>query len=262
MILNLSTEMADEKVIAIIPARSGSKGLKDKNICPLAGKPLMAYTILTARESGVFDEIFVSTDSPCYADIAREYGASVPFLREYSLATDTTSSWDVVTNALLQYRDMGCKFNVAVLLQPTSPLRAVSDIQEAFKMYRAKNANAVVSVCEVDHPPLWCNTLPDDLSLTKFIKKSVKNKPRQLLEKYYRINGALYIVDVDYLMRSMDIYRNNCFAYIMPKLRSIDIDEEVDLLLAEMLLNNNTPPPPPPHKIFIFIWGYYPLYQV
>jgi CMP-N,N'-diacetyllegionaminic acid synthase len=237
MIVNLNTKMEDKKIIAIIPARSGSKGLRDKNICFLAGKPLMAYTILTAKESGVFTEIYVSTDSPHYADIAREYGASVPFLREHSLATDTASSWDVVKNTLLQYQNIGHRFNIVALLQPTSPLRIVDDIRGAFEVYHEKSANAVVSVCEVDHSPLWCNTLPGDLSLSKFIKKSIKNRPRQLLAKYYRINGALYIVNVDYLMRSMDIYRKNCFAYIMPKLRSIDIDDKYDLLLAEMLLN-------------------------
>jgi CMP-N,N'-diacetyllegionaminic acid synthase len=237
--LNLSTKIDTQKIIAIIPARSGSKGIKDKNIRLLDNKPLMAYTILAAKESGIFDEIFVSTDSSYYADIAKEYGASIPFLRGPALATDTVSSWDVVKNALLQYENIGYKFNIMALLQPTSPLRIVSDITEAFKMYQSKNANAVVSVCEVDHSPLWCNTLPKDLSLENFINKNNENKPRQLLEKYYRINGALYIVNVDYLRWSADIYRDNCFAYIMPKMRSIDIDDEYDFLLAGILLNSN-----------------------
>jgi CMP-N,N'-diacetyllegionaminic acid synthase len=242
--LNLNTEMGDQKIIAVIPARSGSKGIKDKNIRHLAGKPLMAHTILAAENSGVFDEIFVSTDSSHYADIAKECGASVPFLREYSLATDTASSWDVALNALAQYRNTGYNFDVVVLLQPTSPLRIADDIKDAIKLYRTKNANAVVSVCEADHSPLWCNTLPDDLSLTKFIRESIKSKPRQLLKKYYRINGALYIVDANYLIRSTNIYRARCFAYIMPKMRSIDIDDEYDFLFAEMLMDYNVPPPP------------------
>jgi CMP-N,N'-diacetyllegionaminic acid synthase len=231
--------MSNQKIIAIIPARSGSKGLKDKNIKPLAGKPLLAYTILAAKESGAFDEIFVSTDSLHYANIAKEYGASVPFLREHCLATDAASSWDVVKKALLQYRDMGNKFNVTVLLQPTSPLRTADDIRYSITMYHEKNANSIVSVCEVDHSPLWCNTLPKDLSLKKFIKNNIKNKSRQFLEKYYRINGALYVVDVGYLMRSANIYRDRCFAYIMPKVRSVDIDDEYDFLMAELLMNNN-----------------------
>jgi CMP-N,N'-diacetyllegionaminic acid synthase len=227
----------DKKVIAIIPARSGSKGIKDKNIRPLAGKPLIAYTILAAKESGIFDEVFVSTDSSAYADISKDYGASVPFLREQFLAGDTVSSWDVAKYSLLQYKNIGYKFDVAVLLQPTSPLRIVSDIKESIEVYQKKDANAIVSVCEVDHSPLWSNTLPEDFSLNKFIKKSIENKTRQLLKKYYRINGALYIVSVNYLMRSTNIYRDRCFAYVMPKMRSVDIDDEYDFLLAEMLLN-------------------------
>jgi CMP-N,N'-diacetyllegionaminic acid synthase len=236
--------MKERKIIAIIPARSGSKGIKDKNIRLLAGKPLMAHTILTARESGVFDEVFVSTDSLVYADVAKAYSASVPFLRKRSLATDTASSWDVVKDTLFQYKGIGYKFDIAVLLQPTSPLRVVSDIRGSLKMYQNKNANAIVSVCEVDHSPLWCNTLPKELSLAKFIKKNIKNRPRQLVEKYYRINGALYIVNVNYLIRSTNIYRDDCFAYIMPKLRSVDIDDEYDFLLAEILMSYNMAYPP------------------
>jgi CMP-N,N'-diacetyllegionaminic acid synthase len=229
--------MINQKIISIIPARSGSKGLKDKNIRPFSGKPLLAHTISAAKESGVFDEIFVSTDSPYYAGIAKEYGASVPFLREYSLATDTASSWDVVKNALIQYQNAGFYFDVVILLQPTSPLRTFGDIQNALKLYCEKNANAVVSVCETNHSPLWTNTLPEDHSLAHFIREDAKNKPRQLLEKYYQINGALYIVNVDYLMKGNDIYGDNCFAYIMPKESSIDIDDELDFLIGELLMN-------------------------
>jgi CMP-N,N'-diacetyllegionaminic acid synthase len=225
----------NQKLIAVIPARSGSKGLKDKNIRPLAGKPLMAYTIIAAQESGIFDEIFVSTDSPQYAEIAKKYGAQVPFLRDASLATDTASSWDVVRNGLEQYKNIGFEFTTAVLLQPTSPLRVAKDIKDAFSVYQEKQANAVVSVCEVDHSPLWSNTLPLDHSLVNFIHKDSKGKPRQLLEKYYRINGAIYIVNVPYLMDNTDIYKDKCFAYIMPKSRSSDIDDETDFLLAEIL---------------------------
>ncbi|GHV32177.1 hypothetical protein AGMMS4952_22100 [Spirochaetia bacterium] len=229
----------NQKIIAIIPARSGSKGLKDKNILPLTGKPLMAYTITAAKASGIFDEIFVSTDSPHYAEIAKEYGAHVPFLRDISLATDTASSWDVVKKTIEEYKNIGCEFNIAVLLQPTSPLRVAKDITDAFNLYKAKKANAIVSLCEVDHSPLWSNTLPEDHSLVNFIRQDIKSMPRQLLEKYYRINGALYIVNVHYLMCNADIYQNNCFAYIMPKERSVDIDDEMDFLLAEIML----PPP-------------------
>jgi CMP-N,N'-diacetyllegionaminic acid synthase len=229
----------NQKLIAVIPARSGSKGLKDKNILPLSGKPLMAYSILAAQKAGIFDEIFVSSDSPEYAGIAKEYGASVPFLRDASLATDTASSWDVVKNALLRYKAMNNNFDTVILLQPTSPLRTENDIKEALFFFKEKKANAVISVCEVDHSPLWCNVLPEDLSLVNFIRQNIIDMPRQLLDKYYRINGALYILNVNYLFATDNIYKEKCFAHVMPKLRSIDIDDNIDLLFAETIINNN-----------------------
>jgi CMP-N,N'-diacetyllegionaminic acid synthase len=226
------------KLIAIIPARSGSKGLKDKNIRLLAGKPLIVYSILAAQKSNIFDEIFVSTDSLEYANIAKEYGASVPFLRNASLATDTASSWDVLKNALIQYQELGYYFETVFLLQPTSPLRTEEDIKESFKLFKEKRANAVISVCETDHSPLWCNILPEDHSLINFIHNSVIDMPRQLLKKYYRINGALYLLNVNYLFNNDNIYKERCFAYVMPKLRSVDIDDQIDLLFAETVINN------------------------
>jgi len=116
------------KNIAIIPARSGSKGLKDKNIKPLLDIPLLAYSIRAAKDSALFDEIMVSTDSDDYAQIAKDYGASVPFLRSAKTSSDTAGSWDVVTEVLSQYQTSGRYFDTICLLQPTSPLRIASDI--------------------------------------------------------------------------------------------------------------------------------------
>lgn len=223
--------------IAIIPARSGSKGLPDKNIKLLAGVPLIAYTIYAALQSNIFEEVYVSTDSQTYAEIAQKWGAKVPFLREPELSTDTASSWDVVRSALSNYRKMGMTFETVTLLQPTSPLRTSQDILESFKMYNRLNANAIVSVCEMEHSPLWSNTLPDDYSLINFFDVSNISKPRQLLPKYYRINGALYIVNVNSLFIDTSIYTDKSYAYIMDKNRSIDIDDEYDFIYAELMLN-------------------------
>lgn len=224
------------KNIAIIPARSGSKGLKNKNIKSLNGKPLLAYSIDAALDSGLFDEIYVSTDSEEYAKIALDYGAKVPFLRSIATATDTSSSWDVVREALKKYEQMGRSFSVVTLLQPTTPLKKAEDIQGAYQIYLEKNANAVVSVCEVDHSPLWCNTLPEDRSLSNFIHKEINGLPRQELKTYYRINGGIYMVKVDYFNQTDNIYASECFAYIMDKSRSIDIDDEFDFKIAEAIL--------------------------
>lgn len=145
--------------IAIIPARSGSKGLKDKNIRELAGKPLISYTIEAAIESRLFEEIMVSTDSCQYAEIAKEYGAVVPFLRSQENASDSASSWTTVKEVLDNYSKRGRMFDTFCLLQPTSPLRDSEDIRKAYEIYEEKEAFSVVSVCEAEHSPLLCGHL-------------------------------------------------------------------------------------------------------
>lgn len=222
------------KSIAIIPARSGSKGLPDKNIRVLGGKPLIAYSIEAALRSKMFDIVMVSTDSDKYAGISRQYGAEVPFLRSEITSGDSAGSWDVVREVLNEYKKLGREFDSVMLLQPTSPLRTAEDIVSAFKLKEEKKANAIVSVCEVDHSPLWSNTLPESLSMNGFVKNS--DVPRQQLPTYYRINGAVYLTDTMLLHKGDRIYDNNCFAYIMPRDRSVDIDNEMDFHMAEFYL--------------------------
>jgi CMP-N,N'-diacetyllegionaminic acid synthase len=226
--------------LAIIPARSRSKGLKDKNIKLLNGKPLLVYTIEAARESGIFDEIMVSTDSREYADIANQWGANVPFLRSNELSNDTASSWDVVKEVINKYMNLGTEFDTLALLQPTSPLRTSNDIIEGYNVMKVKEANFVVGVCEMDHSPLWANILPEDLSMENFIRPEVVKMPRQSIPTYYRINGALYIVKVDYLMRTPDIYGDRSFASVMRKENSIDIDDQLDFTIAEVLISERS----------------------
>ena len=138
--------------IAIILARSGSKGLKDKNIKLMNGKPLIAYSIEAAKNSGLFDIVHVSTDSQKYADIAAEYGADEPFLRSEEMSSDTADSWDAVLEVLKRYKELGKDFDMVTLLQPTSPIRTGEDIKNVFEIFKVKDANAVISVCESDHP--------------------------------------------------------------------------------------------------------------
>lgn len=226
--------------LAIIPARSGSKGLKDKNIKLLNGKPLLAYTIEAARESGLFDEVMVSTDSMEYADVAKKWGANIPFLRSDELSNDTASSWDVVKEVIEGYKNLGAEFDTVALLQPTSPLRTSNDIIEGYNVMKVKEANFVVGVCEMDHSPLWANTIPEDLSMENFIRPEVVKMPRQSIQTYYRINGALYIVKVDYLMRTPDIYGDRSFASVMSKENSIDIDDQMDFTIAEVLITERS----------------------
>jgi CMP-N,N'-diacetyllegionaminic acid synthase len=221
--------------IAIIPARSESKGLPHKNIKCFSGKPLISHSIQCAIESGIFDEIYVSTDSRQYADIAIEYGASVPFLRKNGLAEDTSSIWDVVIDALLMYKETGKIFDMVTLLQPTSPLRIPFDIIKAYQLYNDKSADSVISVCEVDYLPYLCNTLPTDRSMQGFLQQNLLNTQRQQYAEHFRINGALYMVKCSYFENNSNIYGEKSFAYIMPKERSVDIDDEWDFVIAQEL---------------------------
>lgn len=223
-------------MIAIIPARSGSKGLKDKNIMELAGKPLIAYSINAAKEAGIFDCIHVSTDSEKYAEIAKAYGAGVPFLRSEELSSDEANSWDVVIEVIDRYAALGKVFDSVMLLQPTSPLRTVNDIILAKKTYEKKHANAVISVCEAEHSPLLANTLDGTLSMDGFRRESLSVR-RQELPTYYRINGAIYLVDIAFLRESQDVCRKGCYAYVMDKKRSVDIDDQYDFDFAEYLID-------------------------
>lgn len=223
--------------IAIIPARSGSKGLKDKNIKELNGIPLMAHTIKCALECGMFECVFVSTDSEKYAQIAETYGADAHFFRSPQNSADNASSWDVVREVLKQFEYEGKDFDKIMLLQPTSPLRTIEDIRNSFELMNIKDANAVVSVTEVEHSPLWCNILPKDLSMRDFYREEIINTPRQELPTYYRLNGAIYLLKKEELHNGK-MFREKCYAYIMPRERSIDIDEDVDFELAKYLIIN------------------------
>ena len=223
------------KNIAIIPARSGSKGLIDKNIKMMNGKPLVAYTIEAALKSGVFDEVMVSTDSEKYATIAKECGANVPFLRSKENAGDASSTWDMVREVLGCYEENGEKFDTFCVLQPTSPLRDGEDIKNAYNILEDKKGWAVVSVCEVEHSPKWNGMLGDDDSMDGFIKKENMTR-RQNHEQYYRLNGAIYIAKTEKFHEDEYFYREGCFAYKMSEEHSVDIDKEIDFVIAETLM--------------------------
>ena len=226
------------KNIAIIPARSGSKGLRDKNVRLMCGRPLLAYTIEAAFESEQFDEVMVSTDSDRYAEIAKAYGAQVPFLRDPKTSGDTANSWDVVDEVLTQYRERyGKVFDTFCLLQPTSPLRDRQDIKAAYQLFYQKASFAVVSVCEAEHSPLWCGYLPESQELVNFVdRKGIMQ--RQAGEKFYRLNGAIYLVDVKRFSQDRFLYQEGSFAYIMEQKKSIDIDTEIDFQYAELLMKS------------------------
>ena len=224
--------------IAVIPARSGSKGLPDKNIRLVNGKPLLAYTVEAALDSGCFDVVHVSTDSEMYADIARTYGADVPFLRSAELASDTANTWDAVREVLKRYAEMGKTFETVMLMQPTTPLRTGEDVKAAYKLMNEKKAKSVIAVCEVDHSPLWCDMIPEDGNMKGFGRKDLAWVTRQELKPFYRVNGAIYLLSVsdNTITDDDDIYENDCYALFMDRKKSIDVDCEDDLDLVEFML--------------------------
>lgn len=227
-----------KKILAIIPARGGSKRLPRKNILPIAGKPLIQWTIEASTLSKYVDTTFVSTDSPEIASISTDCGLNIPYLRSDSLSSDTASSMDVILDAINNFELSGHVFDLVLLLQPTSPLRDYKDIDEAIELFIEKSADAVVSVTECDHSPLWANVLPCDFNLSGFIPDSVLKKRSQDMPTYYRLNGAIYLFKVKDVKNNISyLSLPKPFAFPMSKMHSIDIDDEFDFVVAESFLN-------------------------
>jgi CMP-N,N'-diacetyllegionaminic acid synthase len=224
------------EILYIIPARGGSKGLPGKNIRLLGSKPLIAYAIEAAVNSIFKGTVIVSTDDEEIATVGKKYGAAVPFMRPDELATDAASTMDLVFHAINFYKQQHVFFDLVVVLQPTSPLRTSSDIDQAISLMKEKKMDAVVSVCESEHHPLWTNILPPDGSMKNFIREEVKGKNRQQLPLNFRLNGALYISKSEALETYKGFIHEKTIAYIMPTDRSVDIDHEIDFKLAELLL--------------------------
>ncbi|WP_026808000.1 cytidylyltransferase domain-containing protein [Aliarcobacter lanthieri] len=217
--------------LAIVPARGGSKRLPRKNILDLCGKPLIAHTIEAGLKSNYIDKLVVSSDDNEILEISRKFGAET-IKRPDELASDVATTFDAIKHTIENFE----KYDYVVLLQPTSPLRNEKHIDEAIELLEIKNADAIISVCEMDHSPLWSNTLPQDGSMKGFLRDEVLNKRSQDLEKYYRLNGAIYICKTEKLLENKSfLLRNNIFSYIMDRESSIDIDEEIDFKIAEVI---------------------------
>lgn len=221
------------KVLALIPARGGSKGIPGKNTKELMGKPLIAYTIEAARGCSCLDDVLVSTDSEEIAEIAREFGAWVPFLRPEELAADTSKTMDAVLYTLRRLAREGREYEYVVLLQPTSPLRTSGDIEGAFKL-ALKTGEDVVAVSEVTDSPILMRTRDDKGNLTALLSGGSTVR-RQDMPKYYRVNGSIYVNQVDSLTEESSL-NDNPVGYVMPRERSVDIDEPVDFAVAEYYL--------------------------
>ncbi|WP_026882561.1 cytidylyltransferase domain-containing protein [Clostridium akagii] len=227
------------KVIAIIPARGGSKGVPRKNIKDLNGKPLIAYTIEEAKKSKYIDRIIVSTEDGEIAKVSKEYGAEIPYLRPYELAQDNSPTIDCIINMIdLLKEKQKYTPDYVCLLQCTSPLRNYEDIDGTIKKAIDLNVDGAVSICESEVNPYWTNILHGD-KLKYFLDDGKKITRRQDLPKIYRVNGAVYVIKTDILLEQRTFETENITGYIMDNGNSVDIDTEIDFKLAELLMKES-----------------------
>lgn len=216
----------------VVPARGGSKGLPGKNIRDLCGKPLIAYSIDIARAFTDDNNICVSTDSAEIKDVVEKYGLKVPFLRPESLATDSASSNDVLVHAVRFYKDLGRDYKKICLLQPTSPLRSVNDVQGSLDLY-SDDVDMVVSVVKSHAPAVLC--ADDENGFVQLIYN--KNaEGRQQLKEMYEFNGAVYVINVESLLEKGMKNFSRKVKYVMSKEHSVDIDDIYDFKLVESMM--------------------------
>ncbi len=224
------------KTIALIPARLGSKGIIRKNIKLFCGKPLIAWTIECALSSSHIDKVIVSTDSIEIAEISKAFGADVPFLRPSSLATDESTRNEVILHALENLPG----FDQVLLLQPTSPLRQVSDIDQSLKKFMSTNAESCVSVEEATKPPEWMFRSTGGVFLERIIEERMYLR-RQDAMKTYILNGAIFLTSVQHFIGSKEkdpLLTKKTTFHIMESISSFDIDSPLDWYLAEYLMKN------------------------
>ena len=227
-----------EKIIAIIPARGGSKRLKNKNIMPLLGKPMIQYTIQSALESGVFDEVLVSTDCQEIARVSRECGATVPFLRDPRLADDHTPVSLATFHALGQMENYtGNRYGVVVQLMANCPCRTAEDIKRAYKQFRDSRKNFQISFFPFGWMnPWWAMRLKAGNKPSPLFPKAYK-KRSQDLEKLYCPTGALWIARSAALKREKSFYGKGYSVYVMDWRHAVDIDDEDDFHMAQIILS-------------------------
>lgn len=229
---------ARTRALAIVPARGGSKGLVRKNVLPVGGKPLIAWTLDAAAAARTIDRVVVSSDDEEIIDVARQHGADVPFRRPEELATDETPTMAVVHHAIDQ---VGAGYDLVVLLQPTSPLRRAEDIDAAVERCLDLAAPACVSVTRFDKSIEWLlEVLPDGKIATPFSSGSTPSR-RQDATETYQLNGAIYVGRTAWVRAQESFLSSGTVAHIMPPERSVDVDSSVDLLLCDAILRSATP---------------------
>ena len=222
--------IGNEKVLAVIPARGGSKGIIDKNITPFAGRPLIDWTIECAKNSRFVDRLVLSSEDPKIIEAALTAGCDVPFTRPKELATDHTQTIEVIVDVLNRIHG----YDLVVLLQPTSPLRVPEDVDDCIEMLVKNDAPAAVSVCPAAEHPFLTYSLSHQRCLKGFLPQPKSTSlRRQDLPEAFVLNGAVYVARISWLQEKFAFISEETLGYVMPRNRSIDIDDETDLLAAE-----------------------------
>lgn len=221
-----------KKILAIIPARGGSKGIPRKNIKKISGKPLIAWTIEESKKSRYLDRIIVSTEDEEIAEISKSFGAEVPFLRPKELSEDTTPGIEPILHAIEALPG----YDYVMLLQPTSPLRTVEDIDMIISLMIEKDYKSMVSVCLSDKTPSWMFKLTQEDNLESYVQEEVVTR-RQEGEELYSLNGAIYLINSKELTNNKSFFTSNTKGFVMPKERSFDIDDSVDFKICEKFLD-------------------------
>jgi N-acylneuraminate cytidylyltransferase len=222
-----------KKILAVIPVRGGSKAVAKKNIREVAGKPLLIWSAEEARKSKYIDRMIISTDDDETTAVAQKYGCEVPFKRPEELATDEARTIDVVLHAI---ENAGEEYDYVVLLQATSPLRTVQDIDSCISMCVERNVPSVVSMTEVEKSPYWMFSLDENNKIYPLLDSDKRPTRRQDADKLYQLNGAVYVNEVKSLIQHKQFIMKKTLSYVMTIETSIDIDTELDLTVLEHLM--------------------------
>ncbi|MGV6851497.1 MAG: acylneuraminate cytidylyltransferase family protein [bacterium] len=249
--MSLTSNFKIPRIIALIPARSGSQRVPGKNLKSLAGKPLITWTIEAAIQSAYIDRVIVSTDDQNIAAQALSSGADVPFIRPAKYANHHSTAMETIQHALSKLSSEhktrheethnitnNPYYEYLLYLQPTSPLRTTTHIDASIMLALRKEANAIISVTPLTHPIEWCNTLSDDLSMDNFLNPAHKKRRSQDFPPHYRLNGAIYCCKVSTILKENTLFPSTgSYAYIMPEEDAVDIDTPTDFAIAETLMH-------------------------
>lgn len=228
----------DKKVLVIVPARSGSKGLKNKNILQIEGKPLLGWPITAALKSKYVDEVVLSTDSEEYKKIGLDQGAKVPFLRPNEFSGDKVASIDVILHCIEWLEGQSKVFDILVLLEPTSPMTETIDIDKALeKLVSSPNSTSIVGVSKAEcNHPTFAYTKDKKSLLRPFINQTGQAVRRQELGDAFYLDGSLYISCIEALKKERTFYTENTIGFEFPKWKAFEIDDKVDFEIVKLLM--------------------------